>query len=99
MTNLGIGSRKGLTDGLREFIKVELRRCTGTFKVRKPKVPEWGSDVTVRERPDKLTFRSGEVKSSKALIDVNHIEPERWDADWFASWQALYKGIEGQYSE
>ena len=46
VTNLGEGSRKGLTDGLREFIRVDnkhaldvgaLRRGTGTFKVRKPK--------------------------------------------------------------
>ena len=49
VTNLGKGSRKGLTDGLRDFIMVDderaldvggLRRGTGTFKVRKPKVPE-----------------------------------------------------------
>ena len=49
VTNLGKGSRKGLTDGLRNFIKVdsrraldvgELHRGTGTFKVRKPKVLE-----------------------------------------------------------
>ena len=45
VTNLGKGSRKGLTDGLRDFINVdnhgaldvgELHRGTGTFKVRKP---------------------------------------------------------------
>ena len=58
VTNLGMGSRKGLTDGLREFIEVdneraldvgELRRGTGTIKVRKPKAPEGGSDVTIRK--------------------------------------------------
>ena len=47
--NLGNESRRGLTDGLREFITVDneraldvgaLRRGTGTFKVRKPKAPE-----------------------------------------------------------
>ena len=47
--NLGKKSRKGLTDGLREFIKVDneraldvgyLSRGTGTCQVRKPKVPE-----------------------------------------------------------
>ena len=45
VTNLGKGSRKGLTDGLRDFIRVEnraldvreLHRGTGTFEVRKPK--------------------------------------------------------------
>ena len=66
VTNLGKGSRKGLTDGLRDFIRVdseraldvgELRRGTGTFEVRKPKVPEGGSDVIVRESPDELTFK------------------------------------------
>ena len=64
VTNLGKGSRKGLTDGLRDFIRLdndraldvgELRRGTGTLKVRKPKVPEGGSDVTIRESPDELT--------------------------------------------
>ena len=58
VTNHGKGSRKGLTDGLRDFIKVDdhraldvgaIRRGTGTFKVRKPKVSERGSDVTIRE--------------------------------------------------
>ena len=56
--NLGKESRRGLTDGLREFIKVDneraldvgaLRRGTGTFQVRKPKALEGGSDVIVRE--------------------------------------------------
>ena len=42
-----------------------------------------------------------EVNTSKALILVNHIKPERWspplvDADWYAVCQALYKGIEGK---
>ena len=45
--------------------------------------------------------RVEEVNTSKALINVNHIEPERWgpplvDADWYAFCQALYKGIEGE---
>ena len=36
-----------------------------------------------------LHFRAEEVGTSKALIDVNHVEPERWappliDADWYA---------------
>ena len=84
------------TDGLREFIEVDneraldvgaLRRGTGTLQVRKPKVLEGGSDVIVRESPDELTSRAEEVDTSKALIDVNRIEPERWspllvDADW-----------------
>ena len=65
--NLGKESRRGLTDGLREFIKVDneraldvgsLRRGTGTFQVRKPKVPEGSSDVIVRESPDELTLES-----------------------------------------
>ena len=64
VTNLGKGSRKGLTDGLRDVIRVDNeraldvgapRRGTGTFKVRKPKVPEGGSDVIARESTDELT--------------------------------------------
>ena len=81
MTNLGQRSRKGLTDGLREFMKVDnegaldvgaLRRSTGIFKVRKPKAPEGGSDVIVRESRDELTLRAEEVGTSKAFIDVTH---------------------------
>ena len=58
VTNLGKGSRKGLTDGLRDFIRVDnecaldvgaLRRGTGTFKVRKPKASKRCSDVIVRK--------------------------------------------------
>ena len=87
VTNLGKGSRKGLKDGLRDFIRVDNeraldvgapRRGTGTFKVRMPKAPEGNSDVTVRESPDELTVRAEEVGTSKALIDVNHIALERW---------------------
>ena len=48
--DLGKESRRGLTDGLREVIKVDneraldvgaLRRGMGTIEVRKPKAPEW----------------------------------------------------------
>ena len=57
--------------------------------------------MTVRESPDELTSRAEEVNTSKALTNVNHIEPERWspplvDADWCAFYQALCKGIEGE---
>ena len=106
VTNLGKGSRKGLSDGLRDFIRVDSdraldRRGTGIFKVPKPKFPEGGSDVTIRESLDELTLRAEEVNTSKAYVDVNHIKPERWgphlvDADWYAFCQALYKGIEGK---
>ena len=79
----------------------ELHRGTGTFKVRKPKVPEGGSDVTIRESPGELTLRAEEVNALKAHMDVNHIKLERWSsplvgADWYAFCQALYKGIEGE---
>ena len=54
----------------------------------------------VRESPDELTLRAEELNTSKALINVDHSEPERWgplvDADWYAFCQALYKGIEGE---
>ena len=82
VTNLGKGSRKGLTDGLREFMKVDSERALDVgaprhrenLKVRKPKAPDWGSDVMVRESPGELTLRAEEVNTSKALINVDHIE-------------------------
>ena len=68
--NLGEESRKGLTKGLREFIKVDNERAldvgsvswgTGTFQVRKPKVPEGCPEVIVRANSDELTLRAEEV--------------------------------------
>ena len=56
-----------------------LSRGTGTFQVRKPKVPEGCVDVIVRENSDELTLRAEEVGTSKALVNVNHIEQERWE--------------------
>ena len=102
--DLGKESREGLTNGLREFIKVDvgsLIRGTRTFQVRKPKVPEGCLEVIVRESLDELTLRAEEVGTSKALINVDHVEQERWcphlvDADWCALCQALYEGIEGE---
>ena len=95
---------------MRVFIEVDNERAydvgsssrgTRTFQARKPKVPEVCPEVTVRESPDELTLRAEEVETSKALINVNHIEPERSgpplvDADWYAFCQALYRGIEGE---
>ena len=48
------------------------------FEVRKPKVPEGCSDVIVWESPDELNMRAEEVRTSKALVSVDHIEQERW---------------------
>ena len=111
--NLGKESRKGLTNGLRDFIKVDderalhvgaLCRGSGTFKVQMPKVPAGCPEVIVRENSDELTLRAEEVGKSKALVNVDHIEQERWgprlvDADLYAFCQALYKGIEGEACE
>ena len=67
VTSLGKWSKKGLTDGLREFIKIDnegalevgyLNRSTGTFRVPKPKVPEECPEVTVRENSTELTVRA-----------------------------------------
>ena len=67
VTNLCEGSRKGLTEGLREFIQIDndralevghLREGLGTFKVRRPKGPEGHPEVTVRESRDKIDASS-----------------------------------------
>ena len=80
--NLGKESRKGLTNGLRDFIKIDneraldvgyLNRGLGTFEVFKPKVPEGYPEVTVRESPDELTLRAEEVGTSKTYINVDPI--------------------------
>ena len=70
-----------------------LLRGPRTFQVRRPKVPEGCSD--------EFTLRAEEVRTSKALINVDRIEQARWgdplvDVDWYAFCQALHKGIEGE---
>ena len=91
VTNLGKGSRKGFTEGLREFMVIENERALdvgylnwsmGTFTVPKPKVPEGCPGVTVRESSDELTLRAEEVGTLKTYINVNHIEEERWGSLW-----------------
>ena len=90
--------------GLRELIKTDSERALevgylnqgmGTFKVRKPKLPEGCPEVAVRENSDELTLRAEEVGTLKTQIKVNHIEEERRglplvDYDWYASCQALF---------
>ena len=108
--NQNIVTSLGLTDGLREFIKIDneralevgyLNRVMGTCKVRKPKVSEGCLEVTVRENSDDLPLGADEVGTLKTYINVNHIEKERWcpplvDYDWYGFCQALYRGIEGE---
>ena len=89
--NLGKESRKGLTEGLREFVKIDneralevgyLNRGIGTLKVRKPKVPEGCPEVTVGENSDEFTLRAEEMGTLKTYINVNHIEEETWCPPW-----------------
>ena len=84
--DLGEGSREGLTDGLREFIRIDngcalevgyLNQGRGTCKVRKPKVSEGCPEVTVRENSEELTLRAEEVGTLKAYINVDHVAKER----------------------
>ena len=87
MKDLGKESRKGLTDGLCEFLKLDNERALevgyldwgmGTMKVRQPKGSDGCLEVTVRESPDELTLRAEEVDTLKAYVNVDHIEKERW---------------------
>ena len=57
--------------------------------------------MIVRKSADELTKRGQELNTSRHLIIVSHIEPERWsppvvDAAWYAFCQALYKNMEGE---
>ena len=79
--NLCKESRKGLTEGLREYFKIDnkralevgyLKRGMGTFTVRKPKVTEGCREVTVREKSDQLTLRAEE---SGYIEDTHQRQP------------------------
>ena len=102
VTNL-CGSRKGLTNWLRDFIKIDNHRALevghlngglGTFTSGRPKGSEGYPQVTVRESPDELMLRAEEVGTWKSCINVDRIAKERWglllvDADCLAFCQAF----------
>ena len=103
--NLGKESRRGLTDGLRDFIKVDneraldvgaLRRGTGNTSSSEAENSGRGSDV--------WSGRARIIESLEGFDKCQPLEPERWnpplvDADGYAFCQALYKGIEGEDRE
>ena len=105
VTNLGKGSRKALTDDLREFVKIDSERALevkylklgmGKFKERRRKVPEGCPELTVRGSSDELTLRAEEVSTLNTYINVNHIEEKRWglplvDYEWYAEMYEAYK--------
>ena len=67
---LGKESRKGLTDVLREFIKIDNERALEVGHLNRSL--KFGSRQcrkgTVRESPDELTLRAEEEGTSKALL-------------------------------
>ena len=95
VTNLCEGSRRGLTERLREFIQVDNHRALevghlseglGTVRVRRPKGSEGYPEV-----------RAEEVGTWKSYINVDHIAKERWGSplvhtEGHAFCQALHKG-------
>ena len=102
---LGRRSRKGLTDGLRESIKIDndcalevgyLNRGRRTFRVRQPKVPEGCPEVTVRESPEELTLRAKEVGTLKAYIKVDHTAKERCGPPLVDADEEATQGPEGE---
>ena len=77
-----------------------LSEGTRHFEVRRPKFKEVCPEASIREGPEELTPRVEEVCSQKSCINVDHTAEGRWgpplvDADWHASCQAVYRGIEG----
>ena len=73
---------KGLTNGMREFMKFDNHRALevgrlheglGTFQVRRPTGSQGHPEVTVREGPHELTLRAEEVGTWKSCINVDHM--------------------------
>ena len=78
MTNLSEVGRKGLAEGLRNFVQVDnhralevghLRECLRSFKVQRPKGVEGYPEVPVRESPDELTL-GAEALGSRASMST-----------------------------
>ena len=91
-------SRRGITDGLRSFIRADnrsavdvghLRRGIRPFHVQKPNFSGDYPEAATREGAYESTLRAEEAKTLKACINIDHIEDYRWgpllvDADWHA---------------
>ena len=77
VTGLCERGRKGIMEGLRNFIEVDnhsasdvgyLKEGTRSFVVRRPKFEEGSPEVSIREGPKELTLRTEEVSSPTACI-------------------------------
>ena len=75
VTGLCERSRKGLTEGLRNFTKVDnhcalevgqLREGSRSLEVRRPTCEEGSPEVLVREGSEELTLRAEEVGTQKS---------------------------------
>ena len=82
MKNLSKGIRKGLTDGLRNFIRVDNNRALDVGE------PHRGTESS--EAKSSGRGSAEEVRTSKAYIDVNHIKPERWGLLADGQWLLLF---------
>ena len=87
VTGLGERSRKGIMEGLRNFIKVDnhcalevgqLKEGTRSSQVRRPKFEEACPEVSIREDPEELTLRAADVDFKKACISADHNAEDRW---------------------
>ena len=99
------GARGGLTDGLRDFIKVDNHIALEAGHLREGvedrRLQKGTKKCLSGESPNELTLRAEEEGTWKSCINVDHIVKERWgpplvDADWHAFCQALHQGIAGE---
>ena len=111
VTGLQDKSRKGVMDGLRNFIEVDnhaavnvggLHRGIKSARVVRPNLLKVDyPEAVIREGADELSLRAAEVGVLRTFIDTADVEDLRWepplvDADWHAFCQAIYQGIEGK---
>ena len=104
VTGLLQKSRKGIMDGLRKFIDVEvggLRQGVTSFQVVLQKFAVDSPEAIIREGSNELTLRAEEEGAQRSFFDTKHVMDRRCgpplvDADWHAFCQAIYQGIEGQ---
>ena len=96
--------KERITNGLRSFIASDnysavgsgnLRRGHGVFKVVRPKMNGYRSEV-LREEAGDLTLRAEAFDPLKARFNVDHIDqnfrrPSLVEADWCAFCQAIHK--------
>ena len=81
-------NRKGNMDGLRSLIEIDNRSAVKVGQLREgfrpsrlggPNFEDECPEAIIRDGPDELTLRAEEFGAQRSCINIDHIDPNRWE--------------------